>query len=293
MAVGIAPDQSLLADAATGRGLARLTTLQPVFATPLVFSPDGTTLVARTEQKTVLVWDLRRIRDQLAPQDWTGTPRCMRLLGGCPSRDERAREADTSGGRGRSSSLRAGRAAEWAVMNRRLAAKPNDADALIHRGWLSTRQLGVARARVDLEQSLRLRPDDSDALWLLGETYQESGKLAGAMAAYDRLVERGWRTPTPVPARPSRAGHRTARSGRRRLQPCPRRPPGLGPRRLGRARAMIRLGRHREALADLDFGIAKTPRDYTFYELRPSSTRHSATVSAPCRQAERKLVATQ
>ena len=38
-------------------------------------------------------------------------------------------------------------------------------------------------------------------------------------------------------------------------------------RRARPARAMIRLGRHREALADLDFGIAKTPRDYTFYEL--------------------------
>ncbi len=72
MAVGIAPDQILLADAATGRGLARLTTLQPVFATPLVFSPDGTTLVAKTDQKTVLVWNLRRIRDQLDPRglDW-------------------------------------------------------------------------------------------------------------------------------------------------------------------------------------------------------------------------------
>ena len=49
MALGIAPDQVLLADAATGRELARLTTLQPVTPTPLVFSPDGTKLVARTE----------------------------------------------------------------------------------------------------------------------------------------------------------------------------------------------------------------------------------------------------
>ncbi len=190
MAVGIAPNQVLLADAATGRGLARFTTLQPVFATPLVFSPDGTTLVARTEQKTVLVWDLRRIRDQLAPQglDWNAplyeTARELRDLPGqmVPPRPIRVV--------GEVVEPQARRAAEWAVMNRRLAAKPNDADALIHRGWLSTRQLKWREAIVDLEQSLRLRPDDSDALWLLGETYQESGKLAGAMAAYDRLVER-------------------------------------------------------------------------------------------------------
>ncbi len=75
-------------------------------------------------------------------------------------------------------------------MNHRLAAKPNDAEALIHRGWLSTTEMKWREAIVDLEQGLRLRPDDSDALWLLGEAYQESGKLAGALAVYTRLVER-------------------------------------------------------------------------------------------------------
>jgi eukaryotic-like serine/threonine-protein kinase len=76
MAMGIAPDQVLLADAATGRELARLTTLQSMTPTPLVFSPDGTKLVARTDQETVLVWDLRRIRDQLALRglDWDAPP---------------------------------------------------------------------------------------------------------------------------------------------------------------------------------------------------------------------------
>ena len=51
MALGIAPDQVLLADAATGRELARLTTLQPVTPTPLAFSPDGTKLVASDRPK--------------------------------------------------------------------------------------------------------------------------------------------------------------------------------------------------------------------------------------------------
>jgi hypothetical protein len=74
--MGIAPDQVLLADAATGRDFARLTTLQPVTPAPLVFSADGTKLIARTNQKTVLVWDLRRIREQLAPMglDWDAPP---------------------------------------------------------------------------------------------------------------------------------------------------------------------------------------------------------------------------
>src|SRR5262249_43987325 len=76
MALGIAPDQVLLADAATGRELARLTTLQPVTPAPLVFSPDGTILVAATNQTTALVWDLRLIREQLAPMglDWDAPP---------------------------------------------------------------------------------------------------------------------------------------------------------------------------------------------------------------------------
>jgi hypothetical protein len=58
MALGIAPDQVLLADVAAGRELARLTTLRSVTPTPLVFSPDGTMLIARTDQETVLVRNL-------------------------------------------------------------------------------------------------------------------------------------------------------------------------------------------------------------------------------------------
>ena len=76
MALGIAPDQVMLADAATGRELARLTTLQPVTPTPIVFSPDGTKLIARTNQSSVLVWDLRQIRDHLGllGLDWDAPP---------------------------------------------------------------------------------------------------------------------------------------------------------------------------------------------------------------------------
>jgi hypothetical protein len=66
IAQGIAPNQLGLADAANGRELARLTTLQPILPTPLAFSRDGTRLIAHTTQKTALVWALRWIRDELA-----------------------------------------------------------------------------------------------------------------------------------------------------------------------------------------------------------------------------------
>ena len=190
MALGIAPDQVLLADAATGRELARLTTLQPVTPTPLVFSPDGTKLVAATRQKTVLVWDLRRIRDQLAPMglDWDAppyptAPAASDAAGPLPPpRPVRVV--------GEVIEPQARRAAELAEMNRRLAAKPDDAEALIHRGWLFTQQKKWPEAIADLERGLRLRPDDSDASWLLAEAYQETGNLAGAVAAFSRLLER-------------------------------------------------------------------------------------------------------
>jgi serine/threonine protein kinase/WD40 repeat protein/tetratricopeptide (TPR) repeat protein len=269
MALSIAPDQVLLADAATGRELARLTTLQPVAPTPLVFSPDGTKLVATTNQKTALVWDLRRIRDQLRPMglDWDAPayptasaasetagpalpPRAVRVVGEVIDPQPR-------------------RAAELAEMNRRLAANPDDAEALAHRGWLFTQQKKWDEGVADLEQFLRLRPRDADASWLLVEAYQQTGNLAGALAAVSHLLERA---PEDRDTRFQRGllALALAQPGlaaddfSRVLAAEPR----LDPARLGRAQALIRLGRHREALADVDILIPKYPADYLLYDLR-------------------------
>jgi WD40 repeat protein/tetratricopeptide (TPR) repeat protein len=72
MALRLTPRQILLADVATGRTIAHLSTLQPLSATPLVFSPDGSRLAASTNQRTVLLWDLRAIRRDLTEMklDW-------------------------------------------------------------------------------------------------------------------------------------------------------------------------------------------------------------------------------
>ena len=269
MALGIAPDQVLLADAATGRELARLTTLQPVTPTPLAFSPDGTKLVASTNQKTALVWDLRRIRDQLAPMglDWDAPPYPTASAASDaagplpPPRPVRVV--------GEVIEPQARRAAELAEMNRRLAAKPDDAEALIHRGWLFTQQKKWPEAIADLEQSLRLRPGDSDACWLLGQAYQETGNLAGALAAFSRLLER---TPDDRDARFQR-GLLALALGQPDLaigdfSRILAAEPDLDRARYRRAQALIRLGRHREALADLDILIPKYPNDYALYQLR-------------------------
>jgi len=171
MALGIAPDQVLLAETATGRELARLTKLQLVTPTPLVFSPDGTKLVATTDQKTVLVWDLRRIRDQLAPMglDWDAPPYpAVPSASHAPGPVPPPRPVQVVG---EVIEPQARRAAELAEMNRRLAANPDDADALIHRGWLRRRASEMPEAIVDLERAARLRPDDADALSLLAQAY--------------------------------------------------------------------------------------------------------------------------
>ncbi len=190
MALGIAPDQVLLADAATGRELARLTTLQPVTPTPLVFSPDGTKLVARTNQKTALIWDLRRIRDQLRPMglDWDAppyptAPAASDLAGPVPPpRPVRVI--------GEVIEPQAQRAVEVAELNRRLAAQPDDAEALIQRGWLFTQQQKWPEAIADLERGSHLRPDDTHALFLLARAYSDTSNLPAARATLEKYLAR-------------------------------------------------------------------------------------------------------
>jgi WD40 repeat protein/Flp pilus assembly protein TadD len=290
MALGIAPDQVLLADSATGRELARLTTLQPTVPTPLVFSPDGTKLVASTGQKTALVWDLRRIRDQLAPMglDWDAPPYPVASAASeasgpvPPPRPVRVV--------GEVIDPQARRTAEMAEMNRRLVANSDDADALIHRGWLFNGQKQWPAAIADLERRLRFRPDDADACWILAEAYEEMGNLAGALTAFSRRLERA-------------PEDRDARFHRGRLALYLARPdlaaddftrilaaePDLERARYRRAQALIRLGRHRQALADLDTLIAKDPNRDAPYQLR--SIAHEALGERDQARADREKVA--
>lgn len=69
MAMSVSPQQILLADPATGGEYARLSTIQPIGPFPAAFSPDGSKLAAITGRRTVLIWDLGRIRQRLAEMD--------------------------------------------------------------------------------------------------------------------------------------------------------------------------------------------------------------------------------
>jgi tetratricopeptide (TPR) repeat protein len=161
------------------------------------------------------------------------------------------------------------RAAELAEMNRRLAAKPDDAEALIHRGWLFTQKKKWRDAIADLEHRLRIHPDDSDASWLLSEAYQETYNLAGALAAFSRLLERA---PEEHDVRFQR-GLLALALGQPDLavedfSRVLAVEPDLDRARYRRAQALIRLGRHREAVAELDIIIPKRPEAYAPYPLR-------------------------
>jgi tetratricopeptide (TPR) repeat protein len=269
MALGIAPDQVLLADSATGRELARLTTRQPVTPTPLVFSLDGTKLIASTNQKTALLWELRQIRDQLKPMglDWDAPPyptasAASDAVG--PMRPQRPVRVI-----GEVIEPQARRATELAELNRRLAAKPDDAEALIHRGWLFTQQKKWPEATADLEQGLRLRPDDADALFLLAKAYSNTTNLPAARATLETYLAR---SSDDIDARALK-GQVSLQLGRLReavddFTKVLDADPGREPVRYRRVQIWLRIGRFQEALADLAPLLEHYPKDPSLYELR-------------------------
>ena len=267
MALGIAPDQVLLADAATGRELARLTTLQPADPEPLVFSPDATKLVAGTRQKTVLIWDLRRIRDQLAPMglDWDAPPYPPALVTDAPGPVPPPLPVRVVG----EVIEPQARAAEMAEMNRRLAANPDHALALIHRGWLFTQQKNWPAAIVDLERRLPLEPDDADALFLLARAYVSTNNLPAARATLEKYLAR---SSDDVEARAMKGQLSLSLA---RLQEALDdftmvldADPGRAPVRYRLAEIRLRMGHPQEALADLGPLIDRFPQDPALYELR-------------------------
>ena len=62
-------EQIRLVDSLTGRTLANLSNQLSLSSTPIAFSPDGTRLIAGTRSKISLLWDLKRVREQLRSLD--------------------------------------------------------------------------------------------------------------------------------------------------------------------------------------------------------------------------------
>jgi WD40 repeat protein/tetratricopeptide (TPR) repeat protein len=278
-----------LADAATGRELAGLSTVQPVAQTPLSFSPDGTKLVVTTDRNTALVWDLRQIRAQLAPMglDWDASPYPTAPVASGPEGPLPPRPVRVVG---EVLEIGARREAELAEMNRRLTADPNDAEALIDRGWLRINLSKPAEAVIDLERAVRLLPDDSDTLFLLSQAYVQANKLRAALAALETYLAR---CADDTDAR-LKKGVLAFRLGRfaeaaAEFSRVLEADSGRDAVRARRAETLLRLRRFSEALADLDTLIERYPNDPTIFESR--SRAHDALGHGERARADRKRAA--
>ena len=267
IALTVSREQVRLAEAGTARPIAHLSTLQPLASAPWDFSPDGTRLVAGTDRNIAVLWDLRRVRQQLQAMglDWdqpsmpqednspgTALPpiRSIRVMG--ETLEPAAR-----------------RVVELAACDALLRDHPHDADALFDRAWLRLRMSKNAEAITDLKHGLRLRPDDADALYLLAQAYSQTGDRTSMLAALDKYLERA---SDDIDAR-ARKGMVALQLGR--LQESAEdftkvldADPGRDSVRLNRAEIELRLGKFTEALADLDPLIRRYPLDSGLYSLR-------------------------
>jgi tetratricopeptide (TPR) repeat protein len=286
LALAVSPQRIRLVDAASGRTIAHLSTLQPLQAAPLAFSPDSTRLIASTNQKTALMWDLRRIRRQLReidldwdqpsyPPEHASPParapvRSIRVVGAVLEPDAR-------------------RQVELAALDQRLHDHPDDSDALIQRGWVRLRLGRASQALTDLERGVRLRPDETDALVLLAEAYSQIDALPAARTVLERYLGR---VPDDVDAH--LFGGQTAlrlnlpqpadEDFTRVLEADPTRDNV----RFQRALVRLRLGRFQDALVDLDELIRLFPLDSSLYEMRGQaheSLGHHAQARADLKRA--------
>ncbi len=128
MCLWASQEQIRLVDVATRRTLANLTNQLSLNSTPITFSPDGTRLVSGTKTKISLLWNLKRVRDQLRELDldWDAPP--------YPDASEPVAGAIVLELLGHVTEPKARLAADLAEATARLAVNPNDPDALMMRG---------------------------------------------------------------------------------------------------------------------------------------------------------------
>jgi tetratricopeptide (TPR) repeat protein len=187
MALAVSPRQVRLFDPARNRTIAHLSTIEPVSPAPVAFSPDGTRLVASTNQRRHILWDLPAIRAQLRKMDldWDGPPASIGEAMVESLHPVRAMVVE-----GEALEPPARRAVERTALDARLAADPSDADAWLDRGWIRLRASDVRGALEDLRQGVRLRPEYDEALYLLASAYIRAGEPGAAISTLDAYLRR-------------------------------------------------------------------------------------------------------
>ncbi len=267
IALSVSSEQIRLAESGDGRTIAHLSNLQALDAAPWDFSPDGTRLIACTAQRTVVIWNLRRVRQQLQAMglDWDQPP----FPPENPSPGTALPPIHSIRVMGETLEPAARRSVDLAAIDARLRDHPDDADALFDRAWLRLRMTKNAEAITDLKQGLLLRPDDPDALYLLTQAYTQTGDRISLLATLDRYLKR---SSDDIDAR---AGRGVVALQLGRLQEAAddftkvlEADPGRDNVRFNRAEIELRLGKLPDALADLDSLIQRYPQDSRLYTVR-------------------------
>jgi WD40 repeat protein/tetratricopeptide (TPR) repeat protein len=256
-----------LVDPDSGRRLASLRTLEPVSPRPIAFSRSGTLLLATTNDRKLLLWDLARLRAELAEHDldWDEPP-----LRASPPFDAPVPTPGPIEVVGRALPIAERRAAELSAADAALAARPNDVAALVERGWLHLVEGRPDDAERDLVHAARLAPDDPDvpSLRLRAALARRSPptqlrEILGDLVARrpDDLARREHLLRVALqldqfPTALEQADFLVENAADRHVA------------RYLRALALLGLRRHADALSDLDFLIEHHPRAAILHELR-------------------------
>jgi serine/threonine protein kinase/WD40 repeat protein/Flp pilus assembly protein TadD len=188
LAVEAGPGVIRLLEPATGREKARLEDPNQDQAGSLLFTPDGGLLVASTNDgKAIHVWDLRRIRAQLAELDldWDEP---LYPPAAPPQKVESLRV--TIVGADLPRNPRAMQSWKLQTSSLQLLANPLDAELYFQRGRLFQPMNDPVRALANLNLALALRPDHAAARFLRGTLHQQQKRWQVACDDFTWLLER-------------------------------------------------------------------------------------------------------
>jgi serine/threonine protein kinase/WD40 repeat protein/tetratricopeptide (TPR) repeat protein len=228
----------LLANAATGRELARLEDPNQDLYHHITFSPDGALLIGvTTDSSTARVWDLRKIRAGLVELglDWEAPPYPP---GSSPDPGARPFQVRIDGEELIASPARLKQAERERVLLA-LWVNPFDADARLALGNSLLTANRPREAEVQFTAALAVRPDQIGGYRLRAAARFRSGNWAGCVADAEAVLAR----------RPDEWV------------------------RAQRALSLVRLGRHADALPDLTTTIQNFPGDAGVYMARAAAYR--------------------
>jgi serine/threonine protein kinase/WD40 repeat protein/Flp pilus assembly protein TadD len=197
--VCFSPDSRLLAvesghgvirllDPATGHEKVRLEDPNQDPANWLGFTPDGTRLVASSDDgKAIHIWDLRLIREQLVELglDWDTKPYPPAPA---PQKVEPLRV--TVVGAELANSPAAMLTWELQTYSLRLLDNPFDAEAYFQRGRIYLRMNNLVKAAAELNLALAFQAEHAGARFLRGKLHQQQGRWQQAIDDFTSLLAR-------------------------------------------------------------------------------------------------------